>query len=118
VNYNNNKNVSQNSDSKVTVIFPAKNEEGTIERAISTAKQSYFKPEILVVDAYSTDKTSELAMKAGASVIQQPAQLFPGKGLAMKAGLKEAIERSQAATDIILFLDADKKCLPQKESMD
>jgi glycosyltransferase involved in cell wall biosynthesis len=89
------------------VIFHAKNEEGTIERAISTAKQSYFKPEILVVDAYSTDKTSELAMKAGAGVIQQLTQVFPGNGLAMKTGLKEAIERSQAATDIILFLDAD-----------
>ena len=97
MNNNNKKSQSQSSDAKVIVIFPAKNEEGTIERAISTAKQSYFKPEILVVDAYSTDKTSELAMKAG---------------------LKEAIERSQAATDIILFLDADKKCLPQKESMD
>lgn len=52
----NNKNYSQNSDLKVIVIFPAKNEEGTIENAISTAKQSYYKPEILVVDAYSTDK--------------------------------------------------------------
>jgi glycosyltransferase involved in cell wall biosynthesis len=104
---NNKENQSQNSDAKVIVIFPAKNEEGTIERAISTAKQSYYKPEILVVDAYSTDKTSELAMKAGASVIQQPAQVFPGKGLAMKAGLKESIGRLQAPTDIILFLDAD-----------
>ena len=52
--------------------------------------------------------TAELATKAGASVIQQPTQMFPGKGLAMKAGLKEVIERSDAGTDnIILFLDAD-----------
>ena len=34
----NNENYSQNSDLKVIVIFPAKNEEGTIENAISTAK--------------------------------------------------------------------------------
>ena len=60
-----------------------------------------------MVDAYSTDKTSELAMKAGARVIQQPTQIFPGKGLAMRAGLKEAIGRAEDATDIILFLDAD-----------
>jgi glycosyltransferase involved in cell wall biosynthesis len=69
--------MSENSDAKVIVIFPAKNEEGTIETAILTAKQSQFAPEILVVDAYSTDKTCELAMKAGASVIQQPTQIFP-----------------------------------------
>ena len=77
--YDSNKNISQNSNVNVTVIFPAKNEEGTIETAISTAKQSQFEPEILVVDAYSTDKTAELATKAGAKVIQQPTQIFPGK---------------------------------------
>jgi glycosyltransferase involved in cell wall biosynthesis len=92
--------MSLNSDSKVTVIFPAKNEEGTIETAISTAKQSSFRPEILVVDAYSTDKTAELAKNAGAKVIQQPTQIFPGEGIAMKAGLKESID---STTDIILF---------------
>jgi glycosyltransferase involved in cell wall biosynthesis len=105
--YDSNKNISQNSNVNVTVIFPAKNEEGTIETAISTAKQSQFAPEILVVDAYSTDKTAELATKAGAKVIRQPSQIFPGKGLAMRAGLKEAIDRAKAMTDIILFLDAD-----------
>ena len=62
--------MSQNSDPKVSVIFPAKNEEGTIETAISTVKQSHFRPKILVVDAYSTDRTVELATKAGAEVIQ------------------------------------------------
>jgi glycosyltransferase involved in cell wall biosynthesis len=99
--------MSQNFGGKVTVIFPAKNEEGTIETTISTAQQSQFAPEILVVDGYSTDKTAELATKAGAKVIQQPSQIFPGKGIAMRAGLKEAIDKTKAMTDIILFLDAD-----------
>ena len=98
---------SENSNPKVIVIFAAKNEEYTIEKVITTARQSYFKPEILVVDAYSSDNTRELASRAGATVIQQPTQIFPGKGLAMKAGLKEAIRRSESAADIILFLDAD-----------
>jgi hypothetical protein len=39
---------SENSDPKVIVIFAAKNEEYTIEKVITSAKQSYFKPEILV----------------------------------------------------------------------
>jgi glycosyltransferase involved in cell wall biosynthesis len=106
---NNRKKNSQNSDPKVIVIFPAKNEEGTIEKAISTAKQSYYKPEILVVDAYSTDKTAELASREGATVIQQPTQMYPAKGLAMRAGIEESIRKS--AADIILFLDADIKNL-------
>jgi glycosyltransferase involved in cell wall biosynthesis len=98
----------ESTDLKVIVIFPAKNEEYTIEKAISTARKSYYKPDILVVDAYSTDKTKELAIRAGATVIQQPTQLFPGKGLAMKAGLEEAIRSSsEASADIILFLDSD-----------
>ncbi len=87
------------------VIFAAKNEENTIENSISIAKKSYYKPEVLVVDAYSSDKTTELAITAGAVVIRQSKHLFPGKGLAMKKGLKEAIERMNA--DIIVFLDAD-----------
>ena len=88
---------SENSNPKVIVIFVQKNEEYTIEKVITTARQSYFKPEILVVDAYSSDNTRELASRAGATVIQQPTQIFPGKGLAMKAGLKEAIRRSESA---------------------
>ena len=101
---------------KVVVIFPAKNEENTIEGAISVASQSNFNPDIMVVDAYSSDKTAELAVKAGATVIRQPEQIFPGKGIAMKAGLKEVISNntnigSTTPADIILFLDSDIKNL-------
>ncbi len=78
---------SQNSIPKVIVIFPAKNEEGTIENSIATANQSNYKPDVIVVDAYSTDKTAQLAERAGAIVIQQPAKIFPAKGLAMKTGV-------------------------------
>lgn len=88
----------------VTVIFPAKNEANTIENAIMMVKQSQYKPEIIVVDAFSTDKTFEIAKKAGAFVIQPEIQMHPGKGLAMKAGLNKALGRS---SDVILFLDAD-----------
>jgi glucosyl-3-phosphoglycerate synthase len=93
---------------KVLLIFPAKNEEGTIEHVITTAKQSRYSPEIIVVDAYSSDRTEELARKAGGIVIQQDAKTFPAKGIAMKTGLREAMKSN---VDIILFLDADIKNL-------
>ena len=99
---------SENTDNlnlKVVVIFATKNEENTIENSVFIAKKSYYKPKVLVVDAYSSDKTTELAITAGAVVTQQSKHLFPGKGLAMNEGLEEAIERMSA--DIIVFLDAD-----------
>lgn len=66
----------QNSIPKVIVIFPAKNEEGTIENSIATAKQSYYKPEVILVDVYSTDRTTQVAERSGAIVIQQPTKCF------------------------------------------
>ena len=98
------RNNPQNSIPRVIVILPAKNEEGTIENSIANAKQSIYKPEVIVVDAYSTDKTAELAKREGAIVIQQQSKIFPAKGLAMKTGLRGAFERS---AEIIVFLDAD-----------
>lgn len=77
---------------KVLLIFPAKNEEETIEHVITTAKQSRYSPEIIVIDAFSSDQTVELARKAGGIVIQQDAKTFPAKGIAMKTGLREAIK--------------------------
>ncbi len=100
-----NNSVVKGQDLKVVTIFPTKNEESTIENAINVASTSKFNPEVIVVDAYSSDATADLATKAGAIVIQQPEQIFPGKGNAMKAGLREAV-RNRAA-DIALFLDAD-----------
>lgn len=99
------------SMSKVLVIFPAKNVEGTIEHVIRTAKESQYRPEVLIVDAYSSDRTAELARKIGARVIQQDNRMFPAKGIAMKKGLTEAIAIN---SDIVLFLDADIKNLTKE----
>lgn len=96
------------TSTKTIVIFPAKNEEATIEHVIATAKKSNSNPEIIVVDAYSSDKTAEIAHATGAKVIQQDAKMFPAKGVAMKTGLNEAIDGD---ADFILFLDADIKNL-------
>ena len=93
---------------KVLVIFPAKNEQETIEHVITTAKKSRYGPEIMVVDAFSSDRTVELARKAGGIVVEQDAKMFPAKGVAMKTGLRKAFK---IKADIILFLDADIKNL-------
>jgi hypothetical protein len=51
-----------------------------------------------------------LTQNAGGSVIQHEVKIFPGKGIAMKTGLKEAINTN---VNIVLFLDADIKNLTQ-----
>jgi glycosyltransferase involved in cell wall biosynthesis len=94
--HNNN---NKNSKPNVVVIFAAKNEENTIQNPIATAKRSYYEPTVIVVDAYSTDKTTELVRNSGVVIIQQSKQMFPGKGLAMKEGLKEAITKSASTDD-------------------
>lgn len=96
------------SSQKIVVIFPAKNEEDTIEHVIKAAKKSRYIPEVIVVDANSSDATVEKAIKVGARVIQQDDRLFPAKGIAMKKGLNEAIKIN---AEIVVFLDADIKNL-------
>ena len=93
---------------RIVVIFPTKNEEDTIEHVIKTARKSQCRPEVIVVDAYSSDRTVKIARDNGARVIEQDSRIFPAKGIAMKNGINEAIRYD---ANIILFLDADIKNL-------
>jgi glycosyltransferase involved in cell wall biosynthesis len=89
---------------KLFVIFPARNEGETIAQCVETARKSKYEPEILVVDGHSSDDTGAEAKRVGATVIMQSEGTYPGKGLAMKDGLKEALS---GGADYIVFLDAD-----------
>ena len=91
-------------NNKITVIIPARNEEKTIEEVIDLAKSSKNIEEIMVVNNNSTDRTEELAKKAGAEVIMCENQ---GKGYAMEKGIQ------YAKNEIIVFLDADVTNYPK-----
>lgn len=83
---------------KVSVVIPAYNEEKSIFKTV----KDFFQPcvdEIIVVDNNCTDKTPELARKAGAKVIKQPLQ---GYGFAIRKGLEEA------KGDVIIVTEADQ----------
>lgn len=102
-------NTCMTQDSKrIVVIFPTKNEEDTIEHVIRTARKSHYNPGVIVVDAYSSDRTVKIANDNGAKVIEQDNRMFPAKGIAMKKGINEAIRNN---ANIVLFLDADIKNL-------
>ncbi len=90
----------------VSVVIPAYNAAGTIERAIRSVLSQTAQPrEIFVVDDGSTDATAEVASGAGASVIRQP---NAGTGAARNAGI-----RASTASWIAL-LDADDEWHPTK----
>jgi glucosyl-3-phosphoglycerate synthase len=86
---------------RVAVILPARNEAATVGGIVAAVRSQHgsgLVDDIVVVDSASTDKTAEVASRAGARVVTS---VLPGKG--------EAMWRGVAATDadIMVFLDAD-----------
>lgn len=82
----------------ISVIIPAYNEEENIKTVINICKENKDVSEIIVVNNLSTDKTEEIAKKAGAKVVFCNQQ---GKGYAMEVGIREA------KNECIVFLDGD-----------
>ena len=89
---------------KVVLVFPTRNEETTIKACIEKVKKSKYKPIIIVSDGHSSDKTIEIAKKCNTTVVMPQERLHPGKGAAMIAGIKAALQKNP---DVIIFLDAD-----------
>ncbi len=74
----------------VSVVIPCLNEEGSIEECIRLVRQAFQHEEnleILVTDNGSTDRSREIATKAGARVVDERRR---GYGAAIIRGLKEA----------------------------
>jgi dolichol-phosphate mannosyltransferase len=84
------------SDSRVTVVIPAKDEEGLIGEIVDAVKP--FADEVLVIDGHSADRTREIANVHGARVVLDRGR---GKGDALRLAFDEA------SGDIVVFIDAD-----------
>jgi glycosyltransferase involved in cell wall biosynthesis len=93
----------------VSVIIPAYNEEASIGRVINDIPKDWVN-EVIIVNNASTDKTSEVAQSAGATVINQP---IPGYGNACLKGMSY-ITTKESAPDIVVFLDGDYSDYPQE----
>ncbi|MDD9377209.1 glucosyl-3-phosphoglycerate synthase [Streptomyces sp. ZAF1911] len=97
----------------VSVVLPALNEEATVGQIVEVIRRDLIEglpvplvDELVVIDSGSTDRTAEVAAKAGARVVHRDEVLpripaVPGKG--------EVLWRSLLATtgDIVCFVDAD-----------
>jgi glycosyltransferase involved in cell wall biosynthesis len=84
----------------ITVILPAYNEEVSIGSIVLLTK--FYADNVIVVDDGSTDRTAEVAGKAGAEVIVH--EVNKGKGGALKTGFTAA---SNMGADIIVTMDSD-----------
>ena len=83
---------------RVSVIIPTHNEAQAIGRVLADLPRDLV-TEIIVVDSASSDGTPELAVAAGACVINEPRR---GYGRACLTGLANA-----SAPDVVVFLDGD-----------
>lgn len=83
--------------SSYSVVIPALNEEGSIAAVIDRLQALSPRPEIIVVDDGSTDKTGEIAKSKGAIVIRHPSP--GGYGRSLKDGLRAATNELTAITD-------------------
>ncbi|WP_127497261.1 glycosyltransferase [Paenibacillus glycanilyticus] len=94
---------------KLSVIIPARNEEGNLPFLLGSLKAQSYKPfEIIVVDDHSEDRTQAIAESYGIKVVSNPElpSGWTGKNWAVWNGYL------QAEGELILFLDADVRLAP------
>lgn len=85
----------------VSVVFPSKNRERYVKKAVRAAFKAKHVREVIIVDGGSTDNTVDIALKENAKVIVQSNLVYPGKGVAMRDGAY------LSSGDIIVFVDID-----------
>ena len=91
--------VPDSSTSSIVAVIPAHNEAARIADVVLKARGQL---PVIVVDDGSRDDTAARAREAGATVLEQrPNQ---GKGVALRAGFREALE---AGAQAVLTLDGD-----------
>ena len=96
---------------KLVVTIPAQNEEKTIAQVVSGIPRridGIADVEVIVVNDGSTDRTAEIAERAGALVINLTGR--PGLGYVFRTGLERAMRRG---ADVIVNIDGDGQFDPR-----
>jgi len=88
------------STGRVVVVIPAYNEERFIGSVVVQAKS--YADTVIVIDDGSSDKTADVAVAAGALVVQH--ETNKGKGVALNTGFSYA---RNLGADVVVTIDAD-----------
>lgn len=89
---------------RVGLLLPAYNEEKNIQIVIKEAKNYLPTSKIVVVDDGSTDRTSEIAHRMGATILKHKKNL--GKGEALKTGFEYFLNKP---IDFVIVIDVDRQ---------
>lgn len=95
---------------KIVVIIPAFNEENAVAKVVQDIPKTIV-DEVIVVNNNSSDRTSEAAKKAGATVLFEAVK---GYGKACLKGIEYLKNHRDQATDIVVFIDADYSDYPEE----
>ncbi len=93
----------------VDVVIPALNEEGAIGHVLKDIDRRLVR-HVIVVDNGSTDRTAQVAAKAGALVLHESCR---GYGSACQRGLA-FLKEQEIPPDIVVFLDGDYSDFPEE----
>ena len=96
---------------KVTVLIPAFNEEASLPRVLADLPPV---GQVIVTNNASTDHTSEVAARGGATVVDEPRRGYGQACLAGMRAIREQIEAGEPRPDIVVFLDADYSDHPDR----
>lgn len=96
-------------DPIIDVIIPAFNEQEAVGSVLNDIPKGLVR-EVIVVNNNSSDRTSQAAEEAGATVLDEKDQ---GYGFACLKGMEHIAEK-QVAPDIVVFLDADHSDHPDQ----
>jgi len=97
------------ASSGLSIIIPARNEEGNLPRLLETIASQGLRPqEVIVVDDDSRDRTARVAEGAGAQVLRRGD--LPEGWTGKSRGCWEGA--NAASGDLLLFLDADTRLEP------
>jgi glucosyl-3-phosphoglycerate synthase len=102
---------NRKGDQRISLCLPARNEEATVGHIVAAARKHLVEDvalldEIVVVDDHSTDRTAELAERAGARVVHADRVLRRyGEGHGKGEALWKSLFESDG--DIVVWCDAD-----------
>ena len=96
----------------VDVVIPAFNEEASVAKVIADIPKDLVR-HIVVGNNGSTDRTKEVALEAGAIVVDEPRS---GYGSACLAAMAK-IERFEPPPDVVVFIDGDYSDYPDQMTL-